>query len=167
MYQSYTGHWANCSSKNSLGPSLCGASSGGDSHLLCSWRDFVHEMICCVLSYVLSSAIAKWFVDSRKGLGMERILTSFAHWNYWEHFHSNIPELFGAAFKLCFPNAHHHEIIHLSNHFLKRLRCSSFYNLHSQFDLTSHLSGSSITYKLSNALIVSIIVSLIRGLLKD
>lgn len=28
---------------------------------------------------------------------------------------------FGAAFKLSFPNAHHHEIIHLSNPFFKEI----------------------------------------------
>lgn len=63
-------HWAlsNLQCENRLGPWFCGASSDGDSHLLCHRRGFKREMICCVLSRVLSLAVTKPFTDSRKGV---------------------------------------------------------------------------------------------------
>ena len=54
----------------------------------------VYDMMCCVLSCVLFAVKIKCFTDSQRRSRMERILTCFAHWNYREHFHSIISELF-------------------------------------------------------------------------
>ena len=96
----------------------------------------VYEVICCMVSYILSAVITKCFTDRERWSGVKRILTCFAYWNYREHFHSNISELldleifpnkgnsasqssFQGSLQASPPDVYHPDIVHFSNSFWK------------------------------------------------